>query len=76
MDELVNVEDLFFAACVKEQVPVTVFLLNGFQIKGLITAFDPKVVVMMTGGRQQMIYKHVISTIDPANPLATVFPKK
>lgn len=65
-----TVEELFYTACVKEQVSVTVFLVNGFQIKGLITAFDPNVVVVMTAGRQQMIHKHAISTIVPEKPLA------
>ena len=48
---------------------VTVFLMNGYQLRGVITAFDPYVVVVVSDGRQQVIYKHAISTIAPEHPL-------
>ena len=55
--------------CIREHVPVTLFLMNGFQLRGIITGFDSFVVVLVTDGRQQMIYKHAISTLAPMKPL-------
>ena len=49
--------------------PLTVFLVNGFQMRGVITGFDPFVIVLFSEGRQQMIYKHAVSTITPSVPL-------
>ena len=46
-------------------MPVTLFLMNGFQIRGIITGFDPFVVVVQSEEKQQVIYKHAISTIVP-----------
>ena len=53
----------------RQAVPVTLFLMNGFQLRGVITGFDSFVVVLVTDGRQQMIYKHAISTLVPVKPL-------
>ena len=50
-------------------MPVTLFLMNGFQLRGTITGYDSFVVVLVTDGRQQMIYKHAISTLAPMKPL-------
>ena len=52
-----------------EKVPVTLFLMNGFQLRGTVTDFDDSVVVLVTDGRQQMIYKHAISTLVPIRSL-------
>lgn len=60
-----NYQDALLGAVRKENVPVTVFLTNGFQIRGLIKAFDPYVIIVETDGKQQMIYKHAISTVAP-----------
>lgn len=49
----------------KERIPVTMFLMNGFQMKGVVTGFDNFVVMLSTEGRQQMVYKHAISTLVP-----------
>lgn len=54
---------------VDEKVPTTVFLMNGFQIRGMIADHDDAVVVMDVDGRQQIVYKHAISTIIPIRPL-------
>lgn len=54
---------------VDEKVPTTVFLMNGFQIRGTIADHDDAVVVMDVDGRQQIVYKHAISTIIPIRPL-------
>lgn len=57
--------------CIQNRVPVTVFLMNGFQLHGVIKNFDISVVLLETDGKQQMIYKHAISTIVPAKQLKT-----
>lgn len=49
----------------KERIPVTMFLMNGFQMKGVVTGFDNFVVMLSTEGKQQMVYKHAISTLVP-----------
>ncbi len=53
----------------RDKVPVTLFLMNGFQLRGVITGFDSFVVVLVSDGKQQMIYKHAISTLAPMKPL-------
>lgn len=62
-------QDVFLAAVRRSACPVTVFLVNGFQMRGVITGFDPFVIVLFSEGRQQMIYKHAVSTITPSVPL-------
>ena len=60
----------------QERVPVTLFLMNGFQLRGVITGFDSFVVVIDTDGKQQIIYKHSISTLAPIRPLKSATPKQ
>ena len=60
-----NLQDLFLLRARRDKVPVTLFLMNGFQMRGVITGFDAFVVVLDSDGRQQIIYKHAISTIAP-----------
>lgn len=60
-----NLQDLILNEVRKEHVPVTMFLMNGFQMKGIITGFDSFIVVLSSEGKQQMIYKHAISTLVP-----------
>ena len=64
-----NLQDAVLNEVRKERVPVTLFLMNGFQLRGIITGYDSFVVVLVTDGRQQMIYKHAISTLAPIRPL-------
>ena len=64
-----NLQDLFLLRARRESVPVTLFLMNGFQMRGTITGFDAFVVVLDSDGRQQIVYKHAISTIAPLRPL-------
>ena len=66
MQKTNNLQDIFLTKARKENVPVTLFLVNGFQLRGVITGFDCFVVVLDSEGRQQVIYKHAISTIAPA----------
>lgn len=65
----IEIQDSFLAQARRSRCGVVVFLMNGFQMRGVITAFDPFVVVLSTEGKQQMIYKHAISTIVPERPL-------
>lgn len=65
-----NLQDPFLTRCRAAKMPVTVFLMNGYQIRGFITGFDAFVVVVQTEERQQVIYKHAISTIVPERRLS------
>ena len=65
----INLQDNFLNQVRKEGIPVTIHLVNGFQIKGMVRGFDNFVVMVDAMGRQQMIYKHAISTITPAQPV-------
>ena len=65
-----NVQDSFLACARRLAARVTLFLMNGYQLRGVITAFDPYVVVLVSDGKQQVIYKHAISTIAPEHPIA------
>lgn len=65
MKQSINIQDQFLNQLRKENIFVTVFLLNGFQLRGLIKAFDNFTVLLETDGKQQMIYKHAISTFAP-----------
>lgn len=60
-----NIQDAFLNQVRKESVLVTVYLVNGFQLKGLVKGFDNFTVFLDVEGKQQMIYKHAISTIMP-----------
>ena len=63
-------QDVFLNQARRERTPLTVFLVNGFQMRGIITGFDAFVIVLVSEGRQQMIYKHAISTVAPARPVS------
>ena len=64
-----NLQDLFLTRARRDRVPVTLFLMNGFQLRGVLTGFDAFVVVLDSEGRQQVSYKHAISTIAPIRPV-------
>ena len=64
-----NLQELFLLRARQERLPVTLFLMNGFQMRGVITGYDAFVVVLDSDGRQQIIYKHAISTIAPSRPV-------
>ena len=65
MQKTNNLQEIFLTRARKQSIPVTIFLVNGFQLRGVITGFDCFVVVLDSEGRQQVIYKHAISTIAP-----------
>ena len=64
-----NLQEIFLTKVRKQALSVTVFLMNGFQLRGTITGFDCFVVILDSEGRQQVIYKHAISTIAPRRPV-------
>ena len=70
MQNKINFQETFLLRARREAVPVTMFLMNGFQMRGVIRGFDAFVVVLESEGRQQLIYKHAISTIAPIRPIA------
>lgn len=69
MKTQINLQDIFLNQVRKDKIAITVFLLSGFQIKGLVTGFDNYTVVLDSDGKQELIYKHAISTIIPAQPI-------
>ncbi len=69
MQKTQNIQDTLLNQIRREKQTVTFFLMNGFQMKGVVRSFDSFVVVLETDGKQQMIYKHAISTIIPATAI-------
>ena len=69
MHNKANLQDIFLLQAKRDKLPVTMFLMNGFQMRGVITGFDAFVVILDSDGRQQVIYKHAISTIAPVRPV-------
>ena len=69
MSDIINLQDAVLNEVRRERIPITLFLMNGFQLRGIITGFDSFVVVLVSDGKQQMIYKHAISTLAPMKPL-------
>lgn len=68
----INLQDTFLNQVRKENMPVTIYLVNGFQLKGLVRGFDNFTVVLEFEGKQQMVYKHAISTVMPIRPINLV----
>ena len=69
MSEPTNLQEAILKEACQDKVPVTLFLMKGFQLRGTITGYDNFVVVLVTDGKQQMIYKHAISTLAPMKPM-------
>ena len=69
MSDTMNLQEAILKEVCRDRVPVTMFLMNGFQLRGFVTGFDSFVVVLVSDGKQQMIYKHAISTLAPIRPL-------
>ena len=74
MSDMMNLQDAILKEVIRDKVPLTLFLMNGFQLRGIITGFDSFVVVLVSDGKQQMIYKHAISTLAPMKPLKAATP--
>ena len=69
----INLQDVFLNQVRKEHVQITIFLVNGFQLKGLVKGFDNYTIVLDNEGKQQLVYKHAVSTISPVRPINFTF---
>ena len=65
-----NLQDVFLNHVRKQKVPVTVFLVNGVKLQGIITWFDNFCVLLRRDGHSQLVYKHAISTVMPVSPIS------
>lgn len=65
MNKSINLQDVFLNKARKDNINITVFLINGYQIKGIVKGFDNYTIVIESQDQQQLIYKHAISTIIP-----------
>ena len=70
MNKTINLQDIFLNQARKEKIPITVFLTNGFQFKGMVRGFDEYTVIVDSDGKQELIYKHAISTIIPSRAVS------
>ncbi len=71
-----NVQDVFLNAIRKNKTPVTVFLVNGVKLQGIVTWFDQFSMLLRRDGHTQLVYKHAISTVMPAAPVQLFEPKE
>ena len=74
MSDTTTLQEAILNEVRRDRVPVTLFLMNGFQLRGTVTGYDSFVVVLVSEGKQQMIYKHAISTLAPMKPLKAAAP--
>lgn len=68
-DKTQNVQDVFLNYIRKNKTPVTIFLVNGVKLQGIVTWFDNFSVLLRRDGHSQLVYKHAISTIMPVSPI-------
>lgn len=76
MKTQINLQDVFLNQVRKDKQSITVFLLSGFQIRGVVTGFDNYTVVLDCEGKQELIYKHAISTIIPSKAINFITAEK
>lgn len=69
MEKTNNLQEVFLSQVQRDRRNVTIFLMNGYQLRGNVTGFDAFTVVLTSDGKQQVIYKHAISTIIPEKPV-------
>lgn len=65
-----NLQDVFLNHVRKQKIPVTVFLVNGVKLQGIITWFDNFCMLLRRDGHSQLVYKHAISTVMPVTPVS------
>jgi host factor-I protein len=70
MNKSLNLQDIFLNQARKDKVPLTIFLMNGFQFKGMVKGFDSYTVILECDNKQNLVFKHAISTIVPAKPIS------
>ena len=75
-DKSQNVQDVFLNHVRKAKTPVTVFLVNGVKLQGIITWFDNFSMLLRRDGHTQLVYKHAISTVMPGAPIQLFDPAK
>lgn len=68
-DKPVNVQDVFLNHVRKNKTPLTVFLINGVKLQGVVTWFDSFSMLLRRDGHSQLVYKHAISTVMPQSPI-------
>ncbi|NLN49257.1 MAG: RNA chaperone Hfq [Clostridiales bacterium] len=69
MSKIINLQDIILNQVRKDHTPINIFLVNGFQLKGVVKGFDNYTLVLETDGKQQLVYKHAISTLIPQKPV-------
>jgi host factor-I protein len=69
MNKIMNLQDVFLNQARKDKISVTIYLTNGFQFKGIVRGFDNYVVILDCEGKQNLVYKHAISTIIPSKSI-------
>ena len=70
MNKNMNLQDVFLNQARKEKITVTIYLTNGFQFEGVVKGFDSFTVILDTEGKQNLVYKHAISTITPSRAIS------
>lgn len=70
MNKNINLQDVFLNQVRKDKMPATFILTNGFQFKGIVKGFDSYVVILESEGKQELVFKHAISTIIPNKPIS------
>ena len=75
-EESQNVQDVFLNHVRKNKTPVTIFLVNGVKLQGIITWFDTLSVLLRRDAHSQLVYKHAISTVMPGQPIQLFEPGK
>jgi len=72
LNKVINLQDSFLNQVRKENVLVIIYLVNGFQLRGAVKGFDNFTVIIENDGKQQLVYKHAISTVTPFRPLSAI----
>ena len=72
MKTATNLQDVFLNQVRKDRTPITIFLVNGYQLRGLVRGFDNYIIILDSDGKQQMVYKYAVSTISPLVPVRFV----
>ncbi len=72
MKQQINLQDNVLNLVRKKRIPVTIFLVNGYQLNGIVTGFDNFTIILKNEGKDQMVYKHAISTIVPQESISNL----
>ncbi len=71
-DRAQNLQDTFLNHVRKNKIPLTIFLVNGVKLQGVVTWFDNFCVLLRRDGHSQLVYKHAISTVQPEHPVSFI----